>query len=381
VSVRSVRRWYRNFHEHGDATVAPAYDACGQSQPRRTPKALLEEARQLREEHPTWGAPLIRVMMQQERRRRPLPAARTLQRWFNRERIPQAPPGRRPAATEDRAEQPHEVWQMDASEEIGLQGGRQVSWLRVVDEWTGAVLKTMVFGRGKFSTVGASQVQTKLRAVFSRWGRPDRFRVDNGFPWGSTGDFPTDLALWLIGLEIAVTWNPPRQPQKNGVVERSQGVGKSWAEPWACRSVAELQRRLDKMDRIQREKYPYRGGLSRMETFPALKHSRRGYDAAWEEKHWSLETVLQYVSQYVVPRRVDQAGMISIYNRNYYVGKHQHPKTVSVMLDPLACEWVIVDDNGHQLRSHPAEQLTRERIVDLNVTHRRRKPKQNPPPR
>jgi hypothetical protein len=37
VSVRSVRRWYRNFHEHGDATVAPAYDACGQNQPRRTP--------------------------------------------------------------------------------------------------------------------------------------------------------------------------------------------------------------------------------------------------------------------------------------------------------------------------------------------------------
>jgi hypothetical protein len=381
VSVRSVRRLYRNFHEHGDATVAPAYDACGQNQPRRTPQALLDEARQLREQHPTWGAPLIRVMMKPKRRRRPLPAARTLQRWFKKEAIPEAPAGRRPAATEDRAEQPHEVWQMDASEEIGLRSGRQVSWLRIVDEWTGAVLKTMVFGRGKFSTVGASPVQAKLRAVFSRWGRPDRFRVDNGFPWGSTGDFPTDLALWLIGLEIALTWNPPHQPQKNGVVERSQGVGKSWAEPGACRSAAELQRRLGKMDRIQREKYPYRGGLSRMETFPALKHSRRGYDAAWEEKHWSLEVVLQYLSQYVVPRRVDQAGMISIYNRNYYVGKHQHSKTVSVMLDPLACQWVILDDNGHQLRSHPAEQLTRQRIVNLNVTHRRRKPKQNPPPR
>jgi len=381
VSVRSVRRLYRSFHEHGDATVAPAYDACGQNQPRRTPQPLLDEARQLREEHPSWGAPLIRVMMKRKRRRRPLPAARTLQRWFRKEAIPGAPPGRRPAATEDRAEQPHEVWQMDASEEIVLRSGRQVSWLRVVDEWTGTVLKTSVFGRAKFSTVGASQVQARLRTVFSRWGRPDRFRVDNGFPWGSTGDFPTDLALWLLGLEIAMTWNPPRQPQKNGVVERSQGVGKSWAEPGACRLAAELQRRLDKMDRIQREEYPYRGGLSRMEAFPSLKHTRRGYDAVWEEKHWSLEVVLEYLSQHVVPRRVDHAGTISIYNRNYYVGKHQHSRTVSVMLDPLACEWVILDDNGHQLRSHSAEQLTRERILNLNVTHRRSKPKQNRPPR
>jgi transposase InsO family protein len=228
-------------------------------------------------------------MMKQKRRRRRLPAARTLQRWFKKDAIPKAPPGHRPPASEDRAQQPHEVWQMDASEEIALRTGRRVSWLRVVDERTGAVLETIVFGCAKFSTVGPWQVQVQLRAVFSGWGRPDRFRVDNGFPWGSSGDFPTDLALWLIGLEIPVSWNAPRQPQKNGTVERSQGVGKSWAEPGACRSVAELQRRLCKMDRVQREEYPCRDGLSRTEAFPTLKHSRRAYDAAWEEKHWSLD--------------------------------------------------------------------------------------------
>ena len=373
--MRSVRRLYGDFREHGEETITPAYKGCGQNQPFETRQELLDEARQLREQHPTWGAPLIRVMMKQKRRRRPLPAARTLQRWFKKDASPQAPPGRRPATTEDRADEPHEVWQMDASEQIALRTGRQVSWLRVVDECTGAVLETKVFGRGSFSTVGASPVQAKLRAVFSRWGRPDRFRVDNGFPWGSSGDLPPDLALWLIGLEIAVTWNAPHQPQENGVVERSQGVGKSWAEPGACRSVAELQRRLSKMDRIQREEYPYRDGLSRIGAFPALKRPRRAYNTAWEEKHWNLDAVLEHLSQYLVSRRVDQAGLISIYNRNYYVGKHQQSKTVSVMLDPLACQWVILDDEGHQLRTRPAEQLTRQRIVNLNVTHRRRKPK------
>jgi transposase InsO family protein len=373
--VRSVRRLYAKFQQHGAEMIAPAYGACGQNQPHQTRRELLDEARQLREQHPTWGAPLIRVMMKQKRRRRRLPAVRTLQRWFQKEALPKAPPGHRPPTSEDRATQPHQVWQMDAAEEIALRTGRRVSWLRVVDEWSGAVLETIVFGCAKFSTVGPRQVQTHLQALFSRWGRPERFRVDNGFPWGSTGDFPTDLALWLIGLEIPVSWNAPRQPQKNGTVERSQGVGKSWAEPGACGSVAELQRRLREMDRIQREEYPYRDGLSRMEVFPSLKRSRRAYGTTWEQRHWSLDLVLEHLSQYLASRRVDQAGLISIYNRNYYVGKHQQAKIVSVMLDPLTCQWVILDDQGQQLRSHPAEQISRERIVNLNVTHRRTKPK------
>ena len=88
-------------------------------------------------------------------------------------------------------------------------------------------------------------MQAALRDAFSRWGRPERFRVDNGTPWGSAGDWPTDLALWLIGLGIGMVWNPPRRPQDNGVIERSQGTGKRWGEPATCADARELQRRLD----------------------------------------------------------------------------------------------------------------------------------------
>jgi transposase InsO family protein len=66
-------------------------------------------------------------------------------------------------------------------------------------------------------------VQTVLRNTFKRWGRPLRFRVDNGVPWGSSGDLPPDLVLWLLGLGVETVTNPPRRPQDNGVVERSQG--------------------------------------------------------------------------------------------------------------------------------------------------------------
>lgn len=375
MSVRTVRRLYSGFSSRGEEAIPTGYDRCGVGQSSRTSSVLFDEASRYREEHPTWGAPLIRVMMQDRHPRCRVPSARTLQRWLQKNALQAAPPGRRPALEDGRAEQAHQVWQMDAAEEVPLANGQRVSWLRIVDEWTGAVLDTVVFGKAKFCTVSAGSVQEKLRRAFFRWGRPKSFRVDNGFPWESSGDLPTDLALWLIGLEIAMIWNPPRQPQQNGVVERSQGVGKNWAEPSACQSVKTLQQHFRRMDQIQRERYPYQNGRSRLEVFPELQHSSSHYDATWERRHWNMKAVLEHMSEYLVARRVDRAGLISIYNRNYYVGKHHQSAVVSVMFDPVSRKWVVLDDRGLELRSHPAEQLTRERILSLNVTHRRKTPK------
>src|SRR6266446_5873385 len=109
--------------------------------------------------------------------------------------------------------------------------------------------------QGKWLKVAATEVQAELRRAFARWGRPSAIRVDNGGPWGSAGDLPPDLALWLLGLGIDVWWNAPHTPTQNGVVERSQGTGRRWAEPERCATAAELQQRLQEMDAIQREAY------------------------------------------------------------------------------------------------------------------------------
>jgi hypothetical protein len=37
---------------------------------------------------------------------------------------------------------------MDAADQVALQNGRQVSWLRIADECSGAVLQTTVFPPG-----------------------------------------------------------------------------------------------------------------------------------------------------------------------------------------------------------------------------------------
>jgi hypothetical protein len=176
--------------------------------------------------------------------------------------------------------------------------------------------------------------------------------------------------MWLIGLDIEMIWNPPARPQDNGVVERSQGTGKRWAEPGACESAEELQKRLNDMDGIQREDYPVREGRSRRELYPQLEHSGRKYALAWEKKHWSLEKVHSHLASYVIRRRVDKTGQISLYNRNVYVGTLHVGQTVYLMFDPELCAWIIADQERRELRRKPADYLTRENIVKLKVLHR-----------
>jgi hypothetical protein len=222
-----------------------------------------------------------------------------------------------------------------------------------------------------WNLVEPALVQQVLREAFSRWGRPEEFRVDNGAPWGSAGDWPTDLALWLIGLGVGMIWNRPRRPQDNGVVERSQGTGKRWGEPKTCCDQRELQRRLEEMDRIQREVYPSIQGQSRWQAFPGLQHADRPYRRTWEKRNWDIERVLTHLADYSVLRRVDRKGQVSVYNRNHYVGRHYGGRDIYVLLDPIDREWVFTTPEGMQLRRKVAAEITHERILKLQVTNRR----------
>jgi hypothetical protein len=175
--------------------------------------------------------------------------------------------------------------------------------------------------------------------------------------------------MWLIGLGVAMRWNPPRRPQDNGVIERSQGTGKRWAEPGTCQDVQQLQARIDDMDRIQREVYPSIQGQSRWQAFPKLEHSGRSYSKAWERRAWDLDLVMAHLRDYSVMRRVDCKGQVTLYSRHHYVGEKYRGQSIYVMVDPLDHEWVFTTAADVQLRRKAAEELTRERIMRLQVSH------------
>jgi hypothetical protein len=211
-------------------------------------------------------------------------------------------------------------------------------------------------------------VQALLRQVFALWGLPETLRWDNGLPWGSWNDLPTALALWLVGLGVDLIFNPPRQPQYNGIVEKSQDTGQRWCEPHRCQTVAELQARLDDMDRLQREDYPSLQGRSRLCVFPELRQVARPYTAAWEQSAWNLRRAQDYLAGFVAVRQANKQGQVSIYARRVSVGALHRGKPIIVQYDPDEQAWLLADLEGRVLRQVAAPEISRERILAVDIS-------------
>jgi len=193
---------------------------------------------------------------------------------------------------------------------------------------------------------------------------------------------PPELALWLLGLGINLIWNPPARPQENGAVERSQGVGKKWGEPHTCVTDRELQRRMDKFDQLQRERYPFHGQQSRLQSHPELTRPRRRYTRTRERASWRWDLVTEHLKEYAVTRKVDIKGSVSLYNRNHYVGISYARQHVVVMYDAIEHQWEFYNAWGQILRRRPAPELSAQRICALDVLHHKKsrqpKSRQNP---
>jgi hypothetical protein len=167
-----------------------------------------------------------------------------------------------------------------------------------------------------------------------------------------------------------MVWNPPRHPQANGVIERSQGVEKNWAEPWTCADAAELQRRADETDRLQREAYAGPGERPRWQEFPGLAHSGRAYRRNREDSLWDLEKVKKHLARYVVRRKVDPLGKVSICNRPRPVGRAWVGQVVNVGFDAEACCWVVTADDGQERRRVEAPEVSEEAVMGLRMCYR-----------
>jgi hypothetical protein len=215
-------------------------------------------------------------------------------------------------------------------------------------------------------------VQAVLRTWFAQWGLPDQLRLDNGQPWGSSNDLPPDLALWRLGLGIALVWNRPRHKQGNAVIEHGHGVCQRWVEPHTCPDQATLQARLDWATTTQRERYPSCDGQSRLAAYPALAASGRPYDPAQEAQTWDGHRVWQWLGERVWRRRVDKVGRISLANRALRVGRPwaRQEVTVQLVVHDDAPHWHLCDGQGQLVRQHPAPELSGEHIRALTVSRR-----------
>jgi len=137
----TVRNLSARYKHQGHLEVA--YANCGPK--HSTSEALLERASLwLKRHHPTWGAPVIHLQLLQRYGPQRTPCVRTLQRWFRRQHLTK--PRQQPAQTRiGLAKAVHNIWQVDAKENLTLVDGSPACYLTITDEHSGAGLEALVF--------------------------------------------------------------------------------------------------------------------------------------------------------------------------------------------------------------------------------------------
>lgn len=168
LAPRTVRHWFARFRSRTpEQACSTCYEHSGDAYDCPD---LQQRCCSLRREHPRWGAGRLRLTLIKEFPNQQIPRVRTLQRWLHAAGLAPRPPVGLATRRSQRATEPHQAWQMDAAELLPLAGGQKVSWLRIVDEASGAFLGTRIFPPRSLGTCACARGTSRLAPLVRALG-------------------------------------------------------------------------------------------------------------------------------------------------------------------------------------------------------------------
>lgn len=145
VSRKAIYSYINREKEFGEKGLIPNYQNCGKVRPTSS-EFIFRAVRCLRCWHPSWGAEKIHAEIHQMRPDLKLPHHRTFNRWFHwNNQLEVQPKSKMPKTTSKQANALHEIWQIDAKEEMRISNGTKHCWLNITDEYSGASIAPCVF--------------------------------------------------------------------------------------------------------------------------------------------------------------------------------------------------------------------------------------------
>lgn len=333
VSKWTVRYWCRRQREGGGC----------QTRYEGRPRGLLSRfdpkvgycVLRLRLEHPRWGPNRIlaglrkRLSLQGLALPSEASIGRYLHQWSRFRR-----PRRKRVGTKrpDEPTRVHQRWQIDFKMGIALEDGTLVNLHTVRDPVGAACIGAFVFPAGRVGqkpkSVTLEQVQSVLRACFSRWKTlPEEVQTDGeSILIGRNEDpFPSKFSLWLRGLGIDHLVIRLGRPTDNAEVERCHRTVNDYAIVGNEKaSMAQLQQILDQAVHELNWELPSRAkgcrGRPPVEAHPELLQPRRPFQAEHELALFDLNRVDAYLTTFTWERKASGTGQIYLGARRYTVG-------------------------------------------------------------
>jgi putative transposase len=201
---------------------------------------------QLKQDHPSWGAPKIREKIRRLHREITLPAISTVHAVLDRNGLVTRRRKRRykPEGTAlSPAQQPNELWCADYKGEFMLADKRYCYPLTVTD-----FASRYLISCDALSSTKERYAFTVFERVFKDFGLPKAIRTDNGVPFASPNAMfgLSKLSVWWLRLGIDIERIKPGRPQQNGRHERMHLTLKKEATRPAAKNFLQQQGKFDR---------------------------------------------------------------------------------------------------------------------------------------
>lgn len=314
ISPTTGYLWLRRYQQEGREGLINRSKR-PQTSPRRTSREVEEAVIALRKQHPAWGGRKLRCVLLREGM--PSPSRSTITTILQRHGLlSPAEVTHRPWSRFEAAF-PNALWQMDYKGHFPLVRGGRCHPFTVLDDHARFAL-----GIRALSNERTHSVKGELISIFQRYGLPNRILCDNGPPWGSSspGAF-TQLAVWLLHLDIIPSHGRPFHPQTQGKDERFHRTLQ--AEVLATRSFQTLdhvQETLDQWRHTYNHVRPHEA-IGLVPPIARYTPSPRPYPEQLP--------AIEYPETDVV-RRVTSRGVINLWGRHYYLGEGFYGYPVAV---------------------------------------------------
>jgi transposase InsO family protein len=273
----------------------------------KTPDEIVKLILSTRASHPKWGGEKLKKYLI-NKRISDLPSEKTIDRILKRHGLITAEESeKRKAWIRFEHKHPNDLWQMD------FKGHFQVNQerchpLTLLDDHSRFSLAIKACSNEDRETV-----QSHLKAIFREYGLPKRMTMDNGSPWGYSGDQQhTRLTLWLIQQGITVSHSRPGHPQTQGKLERFHRTLKlELLSQYDFMSLSEAQEGFDWWRKMYNEERPH--GALELQV-PKDRYQKSVVDFCEELP------VFEYPRD-LITHKVKSGGFIKFKGKNFRVGK------------------------------------------------------------
>lgn len=370
-SVHTVRKWRRRYERAGRSGLASEMGRPRRGALSSFPDALRETLHQWREGHPGWGPQTLYVELRTsacfDGQRLPSPAS--IGRFLQAQQMtrPYEKHQALPAPAPSAAEQPHDVWEMDARGHSKVPEVGVMALVNLNDRCSHARLLSYPVWVGHQRCIrhpDSEDYQTALRLAFTDWGLPQQLQVDHESVFvdnHSKSPFPTRLHLWLVALGIDLLFGRHGQPTDQGMTERSHQLweaqclaGQQYPD-WHTLYLTLRQRRDFLNYELPCASLAHRPPLV---AFPQAVHSGRAYRPEWERELLDLNRVWAYLAQGHWFRKSSHAHTFCLGGQVYYIGKPWQYAQLEITFDPTDGLLVCLDDAGALVTRCPIRGIT-----------------------